>query len=503
MSAAQASKNIASTDAFREIVQQVRSGQKSNAEMFEALRELARKNMDHGDQKHGGTPQQARAHEAPDALGGGNVYANSVQLAKFSPEDRKKLVSKIVEQRRNQQRRRNQSWVPGSGGRGIDVGHPRVAAAMQDLHSQSDTMEPDDAGASERFTDDNSSVDEHLKEEEKDEHDEENQQQHQKRQPQSRHVGADAHQHDNGEDAGSTTDSSADADADEEATEFEQNVPQNRQHKQHQHFAQAHFSDEWDAHVDALVEDEEDKRIRRTASMYMMGSQKFREAKSGGSDDNQLSRSKRFSRSLLDIKQEMWKDCTFKPSIKKLPSHYGPKKEGAEPFYDRVMRWSQTREHEVEQQRQKSAQKELAGCTFTPKLNANSKRAVEMSRADTELSASERLYKQIEVIKQNKQRCVLDIENIDTNWKCSGEVTLLVVGVWGWSGTKMSTSGNKKRRKEKCAHSSPAWCQLPSTANRTNSASQSAAGVGQRNRAGRTRTPSLLSIRKSTVSKTT
>lgn len=418
MSAAQASRSIASTDAFREIVQQVRSGQKTNAEMFEALRELARNNMEQSEQKHSETPQQTRAHEAPDGVvGGASMYANSVQLAKFSPADRKKLVSKIIEQRRNQQRRRNQSWVPGSGGRGIDIDHPRVAAAVQDINSVSDIFDQDEADiagdgdveAGVSGTDD-SSAELAINSQQHDyshgghgpEREGDSQIEHQEYEGYASEEDVDdraaesydAEQEDNSVGDGRAVEQRRGIDSQRVNGTPGSAKPPN----------ETSFNDGWDEHVDALVDEEDDVRVKRAASMYMMGSQKFRDSHAGGLDESGMTRSKRFSRSLLDLRQEAWKDYTFKPSIKKLPSYYGPRKEEGEPFYQRVMRWSQTRESEIEEQRQKAAHKEVASCTFTPRLNPNSKRAVQAIRAETDMSASDRLYKQLEVIKQNKQR---------------------------------------------------------------------------------------------------
>ena len=110
MSAVQASRSIATTEAFRAIVQQVRSGAKTKVEMFEALKELAKSNSDSVDHPATVAGEPHLPQETPEFTG---FYANSSVMSKFSPEDRKKLVSKIIEQRR-QQRKRHQSWMPRS-----------------------------------------------------------------------------------------------------------------------------------------------------------------------------------------------------------------------------------------------------------------------------------------------------------------------------------------------------------------------------------------------------
>lgn len=43
----------------------------------------------------------------------------------------------------------------------------------------------------------------------------------------------------------------------------------------------------------------------------------------------------------------MFKECTFRPHIKPLPSAYGAMKDSGTPFYDRVAKWSKDKEAEI------------------------------------------------------------------------------------------------------------------------------------------------------------
>jgi hypothetical protein len=81
------------------------------------------------------------------------------------------------------------------------------------------------------------------------------------------------------------------------------------------------------------------------------------------------------------LKQEIAKEWTFAPKVKPLPvSIYGQLKDKDVQFYDRVMRWQREKELESNRRKSMTAQTEVDGCTFQPKINRNSSRAVRLSR---------------------------------------------------------------------------------------------------------------------------
>ena len=43
----------------------------------------------------------------------------------------------------------------------------------------------------------------------------------------------------------------------------------------------------------------------------------------------------------------MFKECTFRPQIKQLPSSYGGMKDNGAPFHTRVTKWSRDKEAEI------------------------------------------------------------------------------------------------------------------------------------------------------------
>lgn len=115
----------------------------------------------------------------------------------------------------------------------------------------------------------------------------------------------------------------------------------------------------------------------------------------GGHD----ARSNRIAQTEAAIRHEMFKDCTFRPKIKDLPAYYGARKEDDTSFNDRVTKWQRDKTVEIEQRKSLTADQELEECTFKPKLNRNSLRAVKEIRGEEEAieHPSERLYKNHEL----------------------------------------------------------------------------------------------------------
>lgn len=110
-------------------------------------------------------------------------------------------------------------------------------------------------------------------------------------------------------------------------------------------------------------------------------------------DDSKLNDYKNHKITLQNdrIQQEIFKECTFTPKVKPLPvSIYGQLKDKDVQFYDRVMRWQREKELESTRRISMTAQTEVDGCTFHPKINKNSSRAVRVMRGNGSRNNSQR-----------------------------------------------------------------------------------------------------------------
>ena len=103
------------------------------------------------------------------------------------------------------------------------------------------------------------------------------------------------------------------------------------------------------------------------------------------------------------IREEMFKECTFKPKIKELPNSYGVGKAEtvrSGPFYDRVIQWQQTKEQAVSIKKQQVDHSALVDCTFKPRMNRNSVQVMKESRNEQfnneRIPVGERLYRNSE-----------------------------------------------------------------------------------------------------------
>lgn len=85
-------------------------------------------------------------------------------------------------------------------------------------------------------------------------------------------------------------------------------------------------------------------------------------------------------------------DLTFKPKIRPLPAHYGALKDEAMPIEQRFQKWSEEKKLNAKARRDDAITMQLDGCTFKPKINKSSKKAMDISRADDERPVPERLY---------------------------------------------------------------------------------------------------------------
>ena len=111
------------------------------------------------------------------------------------------------------------------------------------------------------------------------------------------------------------------------------------------------------------------------------------------------------------MRQEIYKECTFRPNIKDLPSSYGAKKELDVPFHTRVTKWKKEKEQSLETKSKIILNGEKAACTFHPKINRNSDKCVKDIRGPDASAddASVRLYKNSEQSMQQRMQAINEI----------------------------------------------------------------------------------------------
>lgn len=120
------------------------------------------------------------------------------------------------------------------------------------------------------------------------------------------------------------------------------------------------------------------------------------------------SRSNRIAQTEAAIRQEMFKECRFRPVIKELPSFYGGSKDKDSDFYDRVTKWQREKDAEASRRKQAMDNSDLVGCTFQPKINRNSERAVKEIRGEVNESTTDRLYKSNELAINQRSKYIED-----------------------------------------------------------------------------------------------
>ena len=117
------------------------------------------------------------------------------------------------------------------------------------------------------------------------------------------------------------------------------------------------------------------------------------------------------SRTEEEVRAQMFKDFTFKPTITELPTKiYGnvPTNDRDTPFYERVTKWKKDRDAQLNKQKSDVEGDQVAECTFKPRLNRNSLKAVEEIRLggeENDKDVVERLQKKGEMahIQRNNQ----------------------------------------------------------------------------------------------------
>mgnify|MGYP003385208266 FL=1 len=99
-------------------------------------------------------------------------------------------------------------------------------------------------------------------------------------------------------------------------------------------------------------------------------------------------RTTRIAQAESAIRQDMFKECTFKPQITKLPRSYGADGNAKEstPFYQRVMRWQKDKEMEAKRRVEMHRENDVTDCTFKPQINKTSEKVARNGVSKTGLS---------------------------------------------------------------------------------------------------------------------
>lgn len=87
---------------------------------------------------------------------------------------------------------------------------------------------------------------------------------------------------------------------------------------------------------------------------------------SSSSPSNLLARG-RARGSEASIREEMFRDFTFRPTIKPIPEFYGAPAPDPSPFYSRVLKWKKEVSSENELRKVRQEQARMRDCTFQPK----------------------------------------------------------------------------------------------------------------------------------------
>lgn len=121
------------------------------------------------------------------------------------------------------------------------------------------------------------------------------------------------------------------------------------------------------------------------------------------------------------LRFELFKECTFRPSIKKLPKSYGASK-NAEPFHDRVNKWQKELEQNNAKRLEMNEVTTQSECTFKPKINASSAKAVLQLRGNAAEKTNERLYKSSDADASRRQKLIeeeIKREKLEEEQECT------------------------------------------------------------------------------------
>ena len=155
--------------------------------------------------------------------------------------------------------------------------------------------------------------------------------------------------------------------------------------------------------------------IRQSSGQSL--SPKFTRRPGGGSTDNYDNmflndpRMNRIAISEAALRQDMFKECTFKPAIKPLPESYGAMKDSGQPFVARVLKWQKEKEAALQNKEKMLRSGQEAQCTFNPKINRNSDKAVkEIRGAQYTESANDRLYRNSDLYLQQRSQLINEVK---------------------------------------------------------------------------------------------
>lgn len=157
----------------------------------------------------------------------------------------------------------------------------------------------------------------------------------------------------------------------------------------------------WDGFTNSDSETayQEPRFLRRGKLFEPLGTMTTRERRRAISAPRPLS-----SRSSSSLEEA---ELTFRPAIKPLPQYYGPRKQNDAPFYDRVSKWQREKSFETFRKKKEIDQNLLSNCTFQPRINRNSQKAIAEIRsqgaAHNDISSiHDRLYKTHEIMLEQR-----------------------------------------------------------------------------------------------------
>jgi hypothetical protein len=143
-------------------------------------------------------------------------------------------------------------------------------------------------------------------------------------------------------------------------------------------------------------------------------------------------RMQKIAQTEASIRQDMFKECTFRPKIKGLPASYGPLKEHGTPFVTRMMKWQEQKFTDLENKMKATIKNTVEQCPFKPKINKNSEIvAKEMIRTSPGESANERLYRGHNEINAHRQQFLekeLRLEEEEMRRQCTFQPQLVTKG---------------------------------------------------------------------------
>lgn len=122
------------------------------------------------------------------------------------------------------------------------------------------------------------------------------------------------------------------------------------------------------------------------------------------------------------IREELFRECTFRPKIKNLPTTYGPLKENGTPFVDRVIKWEKEKKAELDHKAKLAVKETEIECTFKPHINKNSALAAKEIHKDSTEPVSERLFRSYMLVNENRQKLIeqeLQKEQMLTEQQCT------------------------------------------------------------------------------------